>query len=72
MPKFKVLVTRDITQSAVVEVEAVNALVAAGRALNIAETEGHTFDWTLADGPCSGCYLAADIEDVEEIVEEIV
>lgn len=72
MPKFKVRVTRDITQSAVIEVEAVNALVAVGRALNIAEAEGHTFDWTLADGPCSCYYLAADIADVEEIIEEIV
>lgn len=62
MPTFNVLVTRDITQSATISIEAKTPDAAMDIALENARNALHGIAWTLADGPCSDPF--AEREDI--------
>jgi len=67
MMKFKVLVTRDCTESVSVEVEADSRDEAAGKACSKAYGD-YDLEWTYNDGSGSDYpYLGDEDEDVEEV-----
>lgn len=52
MAKFNILITRDVTESTSVDVEADSLAEAIGKALHEARAAPHEFDWTRDD--CMG------------------
>ena len=66
MNRWKVIVTKDVTMSAVVEVEAETAEQANDKALDIALQGKVLLPWELDDGSGSDPYLG-DPDNVEEI-----
>ena len=59
--KYEVIVTRDTTESAVIEVEAESKEAAAANAINIANSEA--VGWEIDEGNSPQPYLAAGVED---------
>jgi len=62
MPKYTILLTRDITESCVVEVEADNMTAASYAAMDLVHGSSH--EWTVDDDSC-GIYPAY-ITDITE------
>ncbi len=64
MKTYEVIVTEDITQSAIITVQAANKEVAAIKALDKARSEA--CDWEINDNNSAGPYLCAGLDDVTE------
>jgi hypothetical protein len=67
MPKFNVLVTRDTTESTVVDVEADDAEQAKENALHEARLSPENFDWTPDDCMGGEPYLADPDECAQQV-----
>jgi hypothetical protein len=71
MPKFLVPITRDITETTWVDVEAASALEARDKALDEVLADPYNFNFTVDDGQLGGePYFAGD-DDLESIEEEV-
>lgn len=70
MPKFNVPVTRECTQTTMVDVEAANVEEAVAKAVEEASSEHYNFEWTLDDnsGDSNEPYFAGD-DDYESVEE---
>ena len=68
MKTFRVIVTRDVTESTMIEPQAESADQANDKALEIARTFARQFNWTRDDSSEDDPYLG-DPEGAEEVDE---
>lgn len=69
MPRYRVLMTRDVTESAVVEVEAASKQAA----YDLAKAQHETAEWAVDDGnfrDAGDIYLGGGLEESVELLEE--
>lgn len=66
MPRYRLRLTRDVTESVDVEVNVLARSLAINAALELARTKPETLEWALDDGNDSRPYVA-DPDDIERI-----